>query len=191
MLQVKKLLLSALILSLPASAIAHAEGAGEETIQPTSGYTVSAGEVEALPSPIDSVSKEVEKRIVVKMDEKEILVTANGETEQQTLAIAPKYSADFYPMIPLRSILEILGCEVLWIPEGQKVLLLYEEKMVLLTLNSNVAIVNGKKVTLPTKVRSENGNSYLPLAFMPNLDFKAYFDDGTKTGSITKLAANE
>lgn len=188
LLRTRKVLLATFILAMPInSALVHAEG-----IQNTINHATSELQIQNNDDTSTTASSSeirVEKRIILRMNERDVII--NNEDEEpvsQTLSQAPIFSSDIHQLVPLREILEILGCEVNWIPEGQKVLVISGERMILMTLNSKIALVNGKKVTLQTNIQSIKGTSFVPLEDLPVFGFDVAVNVENQTFAIMKLS---
>ncbi|WP_052947991.1 copper amine oxidase N-terminal domain-containing protein [Aneurinibacillus tyrosinisolvens] len=68
-------------------------------------------------------------------------------------------------MVPIRIISENLGYAVNWDAINRKVTIQYKTTMSL-TLDSNIAVVNGKNVQLDSNAIALNGRTYIPLRFV-------------------------
>ena len=74
-------------------------------------------------------------------------------------------------LVPVRSVAERLGATVIWVAENRQVLLLRESSVVILTLGSATAVVDGTTVELPGGVPAgvvkwgELESTMVPLRF--------------------------
>jgi uncharacterized repeat protein (TIGR02543 family) len=121
-------------------------------------------------------------QIILKIGEKEALVF--GETKEND--VAPKIVND-RTMLPIRFIAEALGAEVEWDGDTRKVSIIRGDIEIIITIDSNEAIVNGKIITLDSPAFIENNRTYLPLRFISeNLGALVEWDGDTSTVTITK-----
>lgn len=107
---------------------------------------------------------------------------SDGETKKlNTLEVAPK-AKDGRTFIPLRGVLDQLGCTLHYDSQGQMVEIKKAEQTILLSLGSTSASVNGKNVELEQPAVIENGRTLIPLRFVSeNLGFKVEYDNGKIT----------
>ncbi|MHC1723428.1 MAG: stalk domain-containing protein [Aminipila sp.] len=83
-------------------------------------------------------------------------------------------------LIPVRAITEGLGAQVAYDQATKEVTITKDGTTIQLTLGSNVALVNGKEVTLDTKANTMNNRTYVPMRFiMETFKLKVTYDDGT------------
>lgn len=84
-------------------------------------------------------------------------------------------------LIPVRAITEGLGAKVAYDQATKKVTITKDGTTIELTLGSNVAVVNGKQVTLDTSANTMNNRTYVPMRFiMETFNLKVtYENDGT------------
>lgn len=84
-------------------------------------------------------------------------------------------------LIPVRAITEGLGAKVAYDQATKKVTITKDGTTIELTLGSNVAVVNGKQVTLDTSANTMNNRTYVPMRFiMETFNLKvSYENDGT------------
>lgn len=66
--------------------------------------------------------------------------------------------------VPLRGVGEALGAEVGY--TGKTVTYKKEGKTIVLTLGSNIAVVDGKQVKMDTQAKAVKGRTYIPLRFV-------------------------
>lgn len=121
-------------------------------------------------------------QIILKIGEKEALVF--GEAKEND--VAPKIVKD-RTMLPIRFIAEALGADVEWDGISRKVTIVKDDIEIIITIDSDKAIVTGKTVTLDSSAFIENDRTYLPLRFISeNLGAKVEWDETTQTVTITK-----
>ena len=121
-------------------------------------------------------------QIILKIGEKEALVF--GETKVND--VAPKIVND-RTMLPIRFIAEALGAEVEWEDITRKVSIVNGDIEIIITIDSNEAIVNGRKIILDSPAFIENNRTYLPIRFISeNLGALVEWDRDTSIVTITK-----
>jgi hypothetical protein len=92
-------------------------------------------------------------------------------------------------MVPVRFISEQLDANVSFDPDTQEVTIMDEARntIVVLTLQSNIALLNSKTVKLDSAVRNRDGTTYVPLKFIANsLGAEVLWDKEIKTITITR-----
>ncbi len=90
---------------------------------------------------------------------------STGKIESHTLENAP-YTKNDRTMVPVRIISERFGAEVGWDGDKSQVSVKKGDKDIILTLNSDVAIVNGAEVKLDVSPEEFNGRTMVPLRFI-------------------------
>jgi hypothetical protein len=69
-------------------------------------------------------------------------------------------------LIPVRAITEGLGAEVVWNEEEQTVTISKDGQEIVLTVGSDVVLVNGEEVVLDALTEITNNRTYVPLRFI-------------------------
>lgn len=88
-------------------------------------------------------------------------------------------------LIPIRAITEGFGAEIAWNAETKEVTITKDGKVMVLTLGSNTAVVNGETIQIDAKAESINGRTVVPLRFIiENLGLKVEWDSETETIEI-------
>jgi hypothetical protein len=87
----------------------------------------------------------------------------NGEV--QTFIVRPELD-DWRVMTPLRSILEWTGADWSWNGKTRQVTLKHLGKEVVLTIDSNVIIENGKSRTIDVRPFIQDGYTMVPIRFV-------------------------
>lgn len=122
--------------------------------------------------------------------------TAKAFGETKTNDVAPKIVND-RTMLPARFVAESIGAKVDWDEEKQLVTIVgvnekNEEVTILITIDSDIALVNGKEVKLDSPAFIENDRTYTPLRFISeNLGAKVDWNEEQQKVTITKLQATE
>jgi N-acetylmuramoyl-L-alanine amidase len=88
-------------------------------------------------------------------------------------------------LVPVRAIFESLGAKVYWDNKERKVLVSYKGTDVELTIDSDFANVNGKKVEMEVPAKIINDRTMVPLRFVgEQLNMNVGFDNDKKEISI-------
>ena len=102
-------------------------------------------------------------------------------------------------LVPVRLIAEALGADVTWVPETRQAILMQGERLMVLTLGSATALVDGQEVPLPDGIprrRGEVGGEgeppWCPCAFVSEqLGAEVDWDGATFTAVITSQSQPE
>lgn len=90
-------------------------------------------------------------------------------------------------MLPARFVAESLGAKVEWNGEAKTVTITKDETVIVITIGSDKATVNGKDVTLDSPAFIENNRTYTPIRFISeNLGAEVEWDGETRKVTITK-----
>ena len=106
-------------------------------------------------------------------------LTYNGE---KIYSDVPPYIKDGRTLAPVRAILEALGMEVGWNAETRTVIATKGETTISVSIDSDIAYVNGveKKLDVPAEIT--NGRTFVPVRFFAeSLDMNVEWDAMTKT----------
>lgn len=90
---------------------------------------------------------------------------SNGVIETHGLETAP-YTKNDRTMVPVRIISERFGADVDWDGEKSQVSIKKDGKDILLTLNSDIAVVNGEEIKLDVSPEEFNGRTMVPVRFI-------------------------
>lgn len=101
------------------------------------------------------------KTIVLTIDNKSAAV--NGVVQQLD---APPYIYKSRTLVPIRFISEIFGAKVEWDDKTKSAIILDGSKRIVMTLNSNIASVNGFPKPIDVPVQVKNGRSMVPVRFV-------------------------
>lgn len=95
-------------------------------------------------------------------------------------------------LMPIRAIAESLGAEVQWDAETQTVTISKDGNTIVLTIGSQVALVNGEEVQLDVAAQIDGGRTLLPARFVSeNLGLYVSFLAQSKTIIITEQPLEE
>lgn len=156
--------LSALFLSVTASLTLFAGGVSAASLNSFSSVLQN--------TPIFSSEPALEK----------VSVKINGVSP--SFAYAPFILGD-YTLIPLRAVMENLGCKVEWVEKTQSILITSAGKNITLVIDSDEMTVNGVKKKIPAKAILVGEVTYVPLrAVSESLDATVGWDEKTQTAGI-------
>ena len=106
-------------------------------------------------------------------------ITYNGNKIDSDV---PPYVKDGRTLAPIRAILEALGMTVSWDGATQTATAVKADITISVTINSNIAIVNGKQKTLDVPAEITNGRTFVPVRFFGEaLGMTVDWDGYTKT----------
>lgn len=112
-----------------------------------------------------------------------ITLIINGKTIESKMS---PIIIDSRTLVPARAVFEELGATVSWVEETQKIFISLEENLILLTVNSNEANINGeiKVVEVPPKI--VNDSTMIPLRFVAEaLNFDISWNGNERIASIS------
>lgn len=98
----------------------------------------------------------------------------------------PPIIIDSRTLVPARAVFEELGATVSWVEETQKIFISLEENLILLTVNSSEANINGeiKAIEVPPKI--VNDSTMIPLRFVAEaLNFDIAWNGNERIASIS------
>lgn len=115
-----------------------------------------------------------------------VSVKVNGEG---VVSDVPPIILGNYTLVPARAIFEKMGAEVLWNEAESKVTVKLGSDVIELKVNSNIANVNGKQLTMPMPAKVVNNRTLIPVRFVAeSLGMLVDWDDATRTVSIKRQA---
>ncbi|QGQ96697.1 hypothetical protein EHS13_18330 [Paenibacillus psychroresistens] len=95
-------------------------------------------------------------------------------------------------MVPFRKIFESLGANVSWDEATKQVTATKGQKIIILTIGSNVAIVDGKDLALDTPATILNDRTLVPVRFIAeSFDSNVYWDSTAKIVNIMTQVERE
>jgi copper amine oxidase-like protein len=116
-------------------------------------------------------------------------VLTNGEEIEKTMDVAPFVNADGRTLLPVRYMANAVGLssdQIVWNPETRTVTL-FGDKVVQVTIDSNVLIVSGTPITMDTAAVIKDGRTFLPVRFIAQaLGFDVDWEAATKTVTVEK-----
>ena len=123
---------------------------------------------------------------------KEQIILTIGKTEAQVFGetkvndIAPIIRND-RTMLPARFVAENLGADVKWDNDERKVTITKGDTTIIITIDSQTALVNGAAIVLDSPAFIENDRTYTPLRFIAEkLGASVEWNETDKTVTITK-----
>ncbi len=127
-----------------------------------------------------------------KIDPKRQIVLAVGKKNAEVFG--EKKSNDVAPviknertMLPARFVAEALGAKVEWDGEAKTVTITKDKTVIVITIDSDKATVNGKEVKLDSPAFIENSRTYTPIRFIAEaLGATVEWNEKTEEVTITK-----
>ena len=120
--------------------------------------------------------------MILTIDEHDAHVFGDEETND----VVPKIVND-RTMLPARFVAENLGAEVAWDEEARKVTITRDEIKIEITIDAEIAIVNGEEVKLDSPAFIENSRTYTPIRFISeNLGAKVFWNGETQKVTIVR-----
>ncbi len=99
--------------------------------------------------------------------------------------VAPYSDQNNRLMVPFRAIGEALDAQVNWLPDTKQVSLLRQGQLLLLTLDSNEAVLNGKSIMMDTKPIIKDNRTLVPLRYVGELlNCSVHWDNLQKVAHI-------
>ena len=110
--------------------------------------------------------------------------TVNGEEKTMDAAA---YATEGRIMVPVRYVSEAFGIEGNNIAFNKGVVTLFAgNRIVQLTLGSNIAVVNGVQIAMDAKVEAKDGRTFIPVGELGRiLDVNVSWNNETKTATFT------
>lgn len=87
-------------------------------------------------------------------------------------------------LVPVRAITESLGASVTWYPSSQKVLIEKDTKKMVLYINNNSVVVDGKEKSIDVPAKIFSSRTYVPLRFVVE-EYGLEIEYDSETGIIT------
>lgn len=115
------------------------------------------------------------------IDEPTYTAIENYKKETNTLLASP-YIQNDRTMIPVRAVSESFGCNVEWVAESRCVNITKDERNISLTIDHNIAYVDGTEMTLDVSPRIVGDITFVPVRFVTEaLDYNVVFVPATKS----------
>jgi hypothetical protein len=112
-------------------------------------------------------------------------ITVNGISQKIDAQGSKPIIKNGRTLLPIRTLIESLGGQVLWDAREQKVTITLNGHSIVLWIGKTTALVDGSKTTLDVAPIIINGRTYLPLRFISeNLGASVNWDDKTQTITI-------
>lgn len=97
-----------------------------------------------------------------------------------------------YTLVPARAVFEALGGKVGWDAQNYIVTVSYDDTQVVLTIDSNIAQVNGENKTMQVPAEIIDDRTMIPVRFVgESLGFEIGWDDATRTVSVDSPAGED
>lgn len=119
-----------------------------------------------------------------------ITVIDHQVSSDKTLDAAPVIQEGF-TLVPVKGVLDALGATARWIPESRQVEISTADTRILLTLDSNLALVNNLSINMDKPAQIINGRTLIPLRFVAeNLGYVVKWNaEEQKAAIINKTVA--
>ena len=157
-----------------------------ETLQSIEAKMKMTPNANIAPSP--PVHKNAEVRIA-SVSKDEVTVVINGQVQSFT---QPAVTINGSTMVPLRAIFEKLGAKISWAEKTRTVTATKGDTIIILTLDNDIAYINGNPVKLTAKAQSINGNTMVPLRFVSEaLSAAVKWDGATRTAYIDSAGTSD
>lgn len=123
-----------------------------------------------------------ENEIILTIGQKEAVVFGKTKTND----VAPIIRND-RTMLPARFVAEELGAKVSWNEDERKVTIKKTDVEIILTIDSDIALVNGEEINLDSPAFIENDRTYTSVRFIAeNLGASVDWNEGSRKVIITK-----
>ncbi|MEN6460134.1 MAG: peptidylprolyl isomerase [Syntrophomonas sp.] len=107
----------------------------------------------------------VDTRVSLYPGTAQISVIDKQVSTNQMMDVAP-YIQDGFTMIPVRGVLQALGATVNWIQDTRQIEVTSSGTHILLTVNSNNALINDRSVVMDKPVQIINNRTMIPIRFV-------------------------
>lgn len=110
-----------------------------------------------------------------------------NNVEKNSLQVAP-FIKNQSALVPIRFVSENLNAQLEWNPQKQEITINKDSKKMILTINKNESIVNGKIVKMDSSATLINGTTFVPIRFISeNLNASVTWDQKTSTIEIKSM----
>ncbi|HIE59320.1 MAG TPA: hypothetical protein EYP82_05200 [Hydrogenothermaceae bacterium] len=114
-------------------------------------------------------------KLVIELSPGSQFYKVNGET--RIMDVAPFINEAGRTMVPVRFVAEAMGLSVQWNAETRQVIITGEDTEIILTIDSNIALVDGVPVSMDSKAIIVNGRTFVPLRFVAEaMGFEVQWD---------------
>lgn len=118
-----------------------------------------------------------------KYSAEEVFVSIDGE--KLTDLTMPPIILNDYTLVPAREVFEGVGATVEWKKDIEQVYVKYNDKVVVIPIDSKKAYVNGTAVTMQTEAKIINNKTMIPLRFVTTaLGFDIEWNKTTRIANI-------
>lgn len=116
----------------------------------------------------------------------EVFVAIDGKN--LTNLTMPPIILNGYTLVPAREVFEGVGATVEWKKDLEQVYVKYNDKLVVIPVDSTKAYVNGTATTMQTKAKIINNKTMIPLRFVTTaLGFDIEWDKTTRIANIVTI----
>lgn len=118
----------------------------------------------------------------------EVFLQVEGET--LTELTMPPVIMNGYTLVPAREVFEKTGASVSWNGDREEVYVADGNNLLVLKINSTVAVYNNAEVQMQTPAKLINSKTMIPVRFVSEtLGYSVDWDSSTRTVKISKTAA--
>lgn len=117
------------------------------------------------PAVDEDLLKSKENAIVLTLNKETYLVYQNGQYATRKLDTPPILDRQT-TLVPLRGVLEHFGVTVDWDAATNTIKATVSDKEIVLTIGSNIALINGEPHSLSVPAKLVNGRTVIPLRFV-------------------------
>ena len=101
----------------------------------------------------------------------------------------PPVIIDDRTLVPAREVMEMLGGTVNWDAESKTVIISIDNRQIELTINNNIAIIDGEPITLDVPAKIINNKTMVPVRFISeNAGFEVAWESEDNTVIISRPA---
>ncbi len=122
------------------------------------------------------------RQIILAIDKKSAIVFGKVKTNDVAPIIVKERT-----MLPARFVAENLGADVEWDNDKRQVIITKDDTRIVITIDSDIATVNGKEVKLDSEAFIKDERTYTPIRFISeSLGAKVEWNNDTREVIITK-----
>lgn len=135
---------------------------------------------------IDHVYEPPKAEVIVNLTIDAVETTVNGV--KKTLDFAPFLKPGVNrTMVPIRFVSESLGASVKWDAVTRRVVVNYEGREIILTINSDIALVDGKEVKIDCPAEIVGNRTFVPVRFVAEaLGATVHYEHETRAITIKR-----
>ena len=157
-----------------------------------SSYRVSCAEISFWQTYEDKTKSGDSGKFTLKVGSNEIKVENGSDSHVKTIDVAPYITSAGSTLIPLRGLLEEMGCEIIWDGDTQTITLKKGLLEIKLQIQNKLVYVEDPiyghtMYTLTSAPRIKDSRTFIPVRFVSEmLGYNVAWDGATQTITITK-----